>query len=315
MKLSSAEDPTVCVCNNNDGTFDYTQELTGSLCANMSTPYVNAVHFADLNGDGRPEYLYVDAVTAFLNLGPPNGEESLHGAQPGWVAQGVIATGVGAGDARANIQFADLNGDGRAEYLWIHPNGSVTAWLNLGGPDDGLNAAKVGWLPQGLIANGIGASGSSIHFADMNGDGRAEYLSVDDGGAVTCYLNLGSPIDNGPHAAQVGWLPQGVIATGVGASRINTVFADINGDGRADYLDVGRGPSGFVSEWLNAGGPDDGPHAAQVVWLPQGQITGGDGTNGTYVLFADLNGDGRAENLEVNPDTSAVTAYLNACSS
>lgn len=86
--------------------------------------------------------------------------------------------------------------------------------MNLGGPNDGPNAAQVGWLYNGFVATGIGAPGSSVVFADINGDGRAEYLSIDSHGAVTCYLNLGPIIDNGPHAAVVGWLPQGVIATG-----------------------------------------------------------------------------------------------------
>lgn len=41
------------------------------------------------------------------------------------------------------VHFADLNGYGRAEYLWVDDAGAVTAFLNLGGPDDGPNAAKV----------------------------------------------------------------------------------------------------------------------------------------------------------------------------
>ena len=60
-----------------------------------------------MNGDGRAEYLWVDengAVTAFLNLGSPSGEESYDGAQVQWLPQGVIATGVGA--ARQEVQFA-----------------------------------------------------------------------------------------------------------------------------------------------------------------------------------------------------------------
>ncbi|RFU29502.1 hypothetical protein B7463_g6841, partial [Scytalidium lignicola] len=297
----------LCNCFNADGTGgSFGPPLTGDSCYDMGYNLVHAVHFADLNGDGRAEYLWVDAngaVTAFLNLGPTSGQESFTGATVQWLPQGVIATGVGA--MRQEVQFADLNGDGRAEYLWVHPNGSVEAWLNLGGPNDGPNAAQVGWLYQGFIATGIGAPGSSISFADLNGDGRAEYLSTDPSGAVTCYLNLGPTIDDGPHAAIVGWLPQGVIATGVGGVRNQTVFADINGDSRADYLQVTRSGSGAVNEWLNGGGPNDGPNAAQVVWYPQGQITTGDRTSGANVMFADLNGDGRAEYLEVDPATSA----------
>ncbi|KAL5325508.1 hypothetical protein ACEPPN_006635 [Leptodophora sp. 'Broadleaf-Isolate-01'] len=262
----------------------------------MGYNLVHAVHFADLNGDGRAEYLWVDAkgaVTAFLNLGPPNGIGSTTGATVNWLPQGVIATGVGA--ARHEVQFADLNGDGRAEYLRVHPNGSVEAWLNLGGPDNGPNAAKVNWLYNGFVATGAGVPGSSVVFADLNGDGRAEYLSIAANGAVTCWLNLGPIGDNGPNAAKVGWLPQGVIATGVGALRNNTVFADINGDGKADYLTINRSGSGSVKEWLNGGGPNNGPNAGQPVWYPQGTITTGDGSSGANVVFADLNGDGRAE--------------------
>jgi hypothetical protein len=44
-----------------------------------------------------------------------------------------------------------------------------------------------------------------------------------------------------------------------------------------------------------------------------GSITAGDGSNGANVMFADLNGGGRAEYLEIDPKTSAVTAYINGC--
>ncbi|KAJ6600731.1 hypothetical protein B0H10DRAFT_2083067 [Mycena sp. CBHHK59/15] len=265
-----------------------------------------AVRFADLNGDGRAEYLWLDtkgATTAFLNLGSS--------ATGSMASLWVIATGVGA--ARHQVQFADLNGDGRAEYLWVHDDGSVDAWLNLGGPDDGPDAAKVTWFPAGSIATGIGEDGAGVRFADLNGDGRAEYLWLDENGAMTAYLNLGSS-QGGTGAANVGWLPQGVVATGPanGATRDNVILADVNGDGRADYLTVTH-TGGVVELWINGGGPDDGPNAAKVVWYPQGVIATGVGTSGAGVQFADLNGDGRAEYLDVNYLSSAVNAWLNGC--
>ena len=286
------------------------QAASPSVCQAESVPASTAVRFADLNGDGRAEYLWVDAhgaVTAFLNLGGPN--NGAEAAQISWLPQGVIASGVGA--TRDQVLFADLNGDGRAEYLWVHPNGSVEAWLNLGGPNDGPNAAQVSWLYQGLIADGIGEDGAGVRFADLNGDGRAEYLWVDQNGAVTAYLNLGGPND-GPNAAQVGWLAQGVIATGVGGARENIVFADINGDGRAEYLVVSR-TDGSVQEWYNQGGPDDGPNAAKISWWGRGTIATGVGTDGTGVVFADLNGDKRAEYIDIVANTSAINAWLNVC--
>jgi hypothetical protein len=57
--------------------------------------------------------------------------------------------------------------------------GAVQAWLNGGGPDDGPNATKVVWLPQGTIASDVGSIGWGIQLADLNGDGRAEYIDID----------------------------------------------------------------------------------------------------------------------------------------
>jgi hypothetical protein len=148
-------------------------------------------------------------------------------------------------------------------------------------------------------------------FADLNGDGRAEYLYVDENGAVEAYLTLGGP-DNGPNAAKVNWLPQGTIATGVGLARANVVFADIDGDGRADYCAIDR-QTGSIEAWINGGGPDNGPNAAKVVWHPHGQIASGVGSTGHGINLADLNGDGRAEYLDVNPLTSVTNAWLNGC--
>ncbi|KAJ6595006.1 SGNH hydrolase-type esterase domain-containing protein [Mycena vulgaris] len=283
----------------------------GGECSDLNDNST-AVRFADLNGDGRAEYLWLDtkgATTAFLNLG--SGQTGIDAAQVQWLASGVIADGVGA--ARHQVQFADLNGDGRAEYLFVHNDGSVDAWLNLGGPDNGPNAAKVGWSPSGTIAAGIGKDGAGVRFADLNGDGRAEYLYLDKNGAMTAYLNLGSS-DGGLGAANVGWLAQGVVASGPGngATRDNVILADVNGDGRADYITVTH-TGGVVELWINGGGPDNGPNAAKVVWLPQGVIATGVGTSGVGVQFADLNGDGRAEYMDVIYLTSAVNAWLNGC--
>jgi hypothetical protein len=276
----------------------------------VKSPTTTAVHFADLNGDGRAEYLYVDnvgAVTAFLNLGSPN--QDGEAGKVTWLPQGMIATGVGGN--RGSVRFADMNGDGRADYLWVHDDGSVDCWLNLGGPDNGPNAGKVVWLPQGTIATGIGKDGAGVRFADINGDGRAEYLYVNEDGSVEAYLNAVGP-DNGPNAAKVTWLPQGTIATGVGMRRENVIFADINGDKRADYLAVSR-VDGSVQLWLNGGSLEKGSNDANVVWIQRGTIATGVGTNGKGVQFADLNGDRRAEYIDVDYDTSAAKAWLNGC--
>jgi len=287
-----------------------TKRQVGTACDNNSVPSTTAVQFSDLNGDGRAEYLYVSAtgsVTAFLNLGGP----ASNPAEVSWLAQGVISpSNVPIPISRNQIIFADINGDGKSEFLFVHQNGSVEAWLNLGGPNDGPNAAQVAWDYQGFIATGIGEDGAGVRFADLSGDGRADYLWVDPNGAVTAFLNTGAA--NPAFPAQVTWLTQGVIATGVGSLRENIVFADINGDGRADYLSVSH-VNGAVIEFENGGGPDNGPDADKINWISVGTIATGVGDSGATIQFADLTGDGRAEFIDVNAQTSAVNAWLNAC--
>lgn len=51
----------------------------------------------------------------------------------------VSALGVGAN--RDDVQFFDLDGDGLADYIWVHPeDGSVEVWFN-----DGPLGDALGW--------------------------------------------------------------------------------------------------------------------------------------------------------------------------
>ena len=245
-------------------------------------------------------------MDAWLNLG--GRDNGPNAAEVAWQPQGVIATGVGANGS--NIEFADLNGDGRADYLLVHADGSVDAWLNLAGTGDGPNAIRVAWVYQGKIASGLGKNGSEVQFADLNGDGRAEYLWVHPDGSVDAWLNLDSS-SPGPSSEVVSWQPLGTIATGIGKSSTGLEFGDINGDARADYLWVDPS-NGAVTAYLNSGGPGNSQNNAQVYWNADGIVATGVGTDGLGVRFADLNGDGRVEYLNVHAN-GAVDAWLNGC--
>ncbi|GAA4965843.1 hypothetical protein GCM10023238_36920 [Streptomyces heliomycini] len=47
------------------------------------------------------------------------------------------------------------------------------------------------WYPQQTVASGVGAAGSTIRFADLNGDGRADYLKVNADSSVQAWINGG----------------------------------------------------------------------------------------------------------------------------
>jgi hypothetical protein len=236
------------------------------------------------------------AVSDYWNAGPTSS------GAPVWVNEGQIASGTGS----ANVQFADISGDGRDDYLVVNSTtGAVSEWHNAG-PALGGDPSKPAWISEGVVATGI--TGGTVEFADINGDGRADYLVVNSTtGAVTEYLNAGPPSGGDP--AKPVWVNEGVIATGVITSGQTVALADLNGDRRADYLAV-NSTTGAVNEYLNV--VPSGGDSAKPVWVNEGQIASGVLTAGERVAFADLNGDRRADYLAINP-AGAIGAYRNGC--
>ncbi|GAB1818239.1 GDSL-type esterase/lipase family protein [Herbidospora sp. RD11066] len=136
------------------------------------------VRFADLNGDGRDDYLVVGAqaqVTAWFNT--PGG-----GGGVSWVSQGEIASGFGI--PAALIDFADIDGDRRDDYLVVSEWGRIWAWRNNRG-------GGTTWISEGQIATGVGATRDRLFLADFNGDLRDDYLVSSAAGVVTAWTNNG----------------------------------------------------------------------------------------------------------------------------
>jgi hypothetical protein len=67
------------------------------------------------------------------------------GPQPGgkwlWIDRGVVAGGAGLGPGKG-VRFADLNGDGRVDFIYLHPDGKATAFINGGA----CASCDGGWL-------------------------------------------------------------------------------------------------------------------------------------------------------------------------
>ncbi|WP_030248377.1 FG-GAP repeat domain-containing protein, partial [Streptomyces sp. NRRL S-350] len=87
----------------------------GQVASGLTTD-ASRVRFADIDGDGRTDYCVLDGnggIRTYLNRG---GDTS-----GGWADQGQIASGL-TGDL-SRIRLADINGDGRADYSVINPNG------------------------------------------------------------------------------------------------------------------------------------------------------------------------------------------------
>ena len=138
-----------------------------------------------------------------------------------WVPHnGPVANGIGHN--ATGVHLADLDGDGSDDYLWVDPkSGALTAYLNVIGKNSANFVPVNGGKP---IAAGAGP-GAGVMFADLDNDKKAEYLYVDEKGAVIAYFN-GGPKSDGT------WIWNGPVSIASGVPNSNqksVVFADISG--------------------------------------------------------------------------------------
>lgn len=105
----------------------------------------------------------------------------------------------------------------------VNPDtGAVDIWWNYG-PDDGW---ANGWkfVSGGQIASGVDhANWGTLRFPDINGDGRADYVYIGQGGSLKHHMNTGSP-----GGQDVLFFGQGGIATGGTSNISDLIFADVS---------------------------------------------------------------------------------------
>ncbi|MFG2910842.1 FG-GAP-like repeat-containing protein [Kitasatospora sp. NPDC048286] len=148
---------------------------------------------------------------------------------------------------------------------------------------------------RGSSAGTESGGANRVRWADFDGDGRADYVIVNDNGSVRVFLNKGGD-------GHGGWSDLGQVATGMTSDRGRVRFADYDGDGRADYIMING--DGSVRVFLNKGGDGHGG------WSDLGQVATGLTANAAQVTFADFDGDGRTDYVITQPD-GAVGVFRN----
>ncbi|WP_205315711.1 FG-GAP repeat domain-containing protein [Nonomuraea lactucae] len=78
-----------------------------------------------------------------------------------------------------------MNADRKADYLIVGPTGAVNAYLNNGGGGKGSFIKRLRYFPERGIPH------EKVAFADITGDGRADYLWIERDGSVRGWLNRG----------------------------------------------------------------------------------------------------------------------------
>lgn len=201
-------------------------------------------------------------------------------------ASGHAELGEGFADMLSLLLYADV----------LAPPGPGTGPVTTCTPGDN------GWKPIGEVAGGVGQPGEATRFADLDGDGDVDYLTVEPGGRIEAWIN------NGPDG-KGGWKwdRRGEIANGAGGTDQNISFPDLDGDARADFAITDQ-DGGRVTAYLNGGRAADG-----WVWYDKGEIAAGVGNDPdkSRIVFADVTGDGRDDYLQVALSGGAVNLWLN----
>jgi hypothetical protein len=217
-----------------------------------------------------------------LHCAPSNGASAFE-ETTSWAPELDDASGWDGPASYETIRFPDVNGDGAADVC-----GRVSAGI-LCGLNDGARFTNLSlWLPHFSDDGGWANAPyySTIHYADVNGDGKDDVCGRG-GAGVHCALSNGTTFDTfrlwGESFSDAGgWLDPSQYST--------ILFPDVNGDGSADAC--GRHGTGVVCG-LSTGGA----FAPATLWSPTFS-TALDWNLAPYyatLRFPDLNADGMAD--------------------
>ena len=251
-----------------------------------------------MSGTGNDDYVFIDhnsKITIFRNRNtPPNSDYS------NWADKGVVLDL--AGTPRKAIHLGDWNGDGFCDVLITDKQtGAVDVYYTYWGraSDTFHFSAKTRVVTAGCTQGwGIGPNDLGIRFADIDGDKRVDYMCLELDGRTTGWLNK-------PTGLQ--WMNQ--IKFSVKKDRANHRWADVNGDGRADFLWIDKF-SGDTSVWYNMGPRQIS--GSSFWWEPKGRAYAGS-SSGPNLHFPNLGGQGRADMTEVNPKSALGWTRFNSC--
>lgn len=253
--------------------------------------YGSTIQLADLNHDGKADICGRSANGLVCALA--NSDGSGFGSGRLWSSGTDFSDGDGWAVSAAyygSLRLADVNGDGYADACGRTANGVVCALNNKAG---GFAAATL-WIADFTDALGWQAVpyGSTLQFADVNGDGRADVCGRGPAGVRCATANPAGTMFKNAHVWSLrndfsdadGW---NASAAYYGSLRL----ADVNGDGYADLC--GRSGAGIVCAASNAGGFD----VAQLM-MP-GDYTDAQGwgsaTYGATIQLGDVDRDGRRD--------------------
>ncbi|MCP9296429.1 MAG: FG-GAP-like repeat-containing protein, partial [Planktothrix agardhii LY1] len=178
----------------------------------------SSVAWADYNGDGKPDLLLTGEDNSYNQI-----SKLYKNTGSGFIEDTTVSLpGVGW----SSVAWSDYNGDGKQDFLLTGYDGSGYISKLYKNTGNGFSEDTRVSLPD--------VSGSSVAWADYNGDGKPDFL-------LTGYdsYSLGTKISKLYKNTGRGFIEDtSVYLPGVGWSSV--AWSDYNGDGKPDFLLTGK---------------------------------------------------------------------------
>ncbi|KAF2115103.1 SGNH hydrolase-type esterase domain-containing protein [Lophiotrema nucula] len=273
--------------------YNYTFEVWQNTGIGGTKLRGDGVRYCDVFGRGKDDYMWVWSDGRIYLFGN-------EGGLPAWHSYQQV---IDIQRPRKSIHVGDWNGDGKCDILSVTADGQVELWTNIwvaGQATPTWSGPKIVSGSARCTEDGVGIFDIGPRFADIDGDGRVDFLCMEKEGRTTGWLNTAS-----------GMVNVGQVKLGLGLDRANFHFADVNADGRADLLHVDKF-TGDVRVYRNNGKIPSSGSSFQWELIENAWMKGPD--RGANMHFARMGPLGQMDYVQVLPLTNVAYAWYNQCS-